>query len=412
MATPEIITGLDIGSGRVTCVMAACDEETGRIKILGGAAAESKGLKGGMVTSVQEAAYSIRQAVQDAEKASGQVCSGVIVGVRGAHIHSFDARGRHSISRTDQTITEEDVLAVLENSRAVRLEHGACILHTVPQKFSLDRLPGVPNPIGMQGGVLEVETHMVQASAAALTNLASAVKAAGLSLDYEPVYTPLALGELLVAEEERELGTLLVDLGGQTTSLAIYAEGALHYTRELPVGGDHITRDLAHGLGTTTSVARELKHSHGAAYSALVDKNEKVTVLKADRRTRKEVPAAQLLDYVQPRLDEILEMIYNEVQKSPYGADLAGGAVLTGGGSLLRGLPEAAQELLLLQQARLAYPVQEILDCPEEYQGQQWLGAVALTCYPHLKHWMADLDEGGRGGGLLRQALAWLRDLF
>jgi cell division protein FtsA len=333
MDNNEILTALDVGSGKVTCVIASRDGETGKIRVLGGAAAESKGLKSGMVTSIEEASKCIAAAVEAAEKRAGQVVvSEVLLGIRGPHIHSIDTHGRQNISRTDQEITAEDVNDVIENSKAFSLDHGSEILHVVPQKFSLDRLPGVPNPIGMQGALLEADTHIVIGSVPVITNLIKSVSEAGFRLAEAPIYTPLALGELIISEEEKALGTLLIDIGGHTTSIGIYTEGAIHYSKELPLGGDSITKDLAHGIGTTPGWARELKEKYGAAYSALIKKDQKIKVMKADRRTQVELTPKDFLAYIQPRVEEIFETVYEAVQKSGL-TDLSGGVILTGGGS-------------------------------------------------------------------------------
>ncbi len=412
MERTELLTGLDIGSGRVTCVIASRNEETGRITVLGGAAADCKGLKNGMVTIIDEAARAIALAIEKAESRAGQVVvSSVLLGIRGPHIYSMDARGRQSIGRSDQEISAEDVASVIENSKAFTLSPGTEIMHVVPQRFSLDHLNGVPNPIGMQGSLLEVETHMVMGSTPAITNILKAVSEAGFHLAEPPIYTPLALGELVLAEEDKNSGALLVDIGGQTTSVAVYSGGAIHFTRELALGGDSITKDLAHGLGTTYGWAKELKEKYGAAYSDMVKKGAAVSVMKADRRTKQDLQPAEFLRYIQPRVEEIFENVYEAVQKSQY-TELPGGAILTGGGALLKGMPEAAAELLELPQARLAYPAYDLLDCPEEYLAQPYLGAVALACSPYLRNWDTDLTGPSRRGGQLKRLMRWITDLF
>ena len=411
MAKSEILTGLDIGSTKVTCVIAARDEEAGKVRILGGASADCKGLKTGMAINIEEVARAIGFAVEAAESRAGQVASEVLLGIRGPHLYSLEGHGRLNISRTDQEITAEDVANVIDNGKAFSLDHGMEILHVVPQKFSLDRLQGVPNPIGMQGALLEARTHMVLGSTPVISNLMKAVGAAGFKVTDNPIYSLLALGELAVSEEEKALGTLLVDIGAQTTSLAIYIDGAMHFSKELTIGGDSITKDIAHGLGTTAGWARELKEKYGACYSSLVDKDKRIAVMKADRCTQVEIVAKDLLPFIQPRLEEIFEMIFEAVQKSAY-PDLPGGVILAGGGALLKGMPEAAKELLELPQARLAYPVPELLECPKEYAAQAYLGAVALTCYPYLKSWSTDLPDSRRRGGALKNIWRQLADFF
>ncbi|MCX5791853.1 MAG: cell division protein FtsA [Elusimicrobia bacterium] len=325
MAKSEILAGLDIGSGKVTCIIAERDEDAGKIRVLGGGSAECKGLKAGMVINIEETARAISLAVDAAESKAGQVVSQVLLGIRGAHIQAYEGRGRYNIARTDQEITAEDVTSVIENAKAFQMQHGLEILHVIPQRFSLDHLTGVPNPIGMQCALLEVGVHIVLASTPVITNLIKAVAMAGFSLADNPIYTPLALGALTVSDEEKDLGTLLVDIGGQTTSIAIYADGVIHFSKELPVGADHITKDLAHGLSTTLATAKAIKEKYGAVYSELIDPDRLITVTKLDMRTKKEIPQRDLLSYIQPRAEEIFELIFQAVQKSNY-SDLPGGA--------------------------------------------------------------------------------------
>lgn len=179
----------------------------------------------------------------------------------------------------------------------------------------------------------------------------------------------------------------------------------------MPLGAEHITRDIAHGLGTNITTAREIKEKYGAVYSDMINTDRLITVAKVDMRTRREIRQQELLCFIQPRVEEIFEFINQVVQKSGY-ADLPGGVILAGGGALLKGMPEAAAELLDLPQARMAVPIQEILDCPDVYLTQPYLGAVSLTCYPHLKTWNTDLHGYSSRGSDLKKIWHWLKDLF
>ena len=410
MAKSEIIAGLDMGSSRVTCVIAERDEEHNKIRVLAGAAVPCKGLKGGVVVNIEETARAIEHAMDAAESKAGEVVGEVYLGVRGAHIQAFDNKGGYNIARTDKEITSEDVASVIESAKTVPLSNDREILHVIPQGFSLDRQRGVPNPIGMEGSLLEVGVHIVTAQTPVINNLMKSVSKAGFRVA-DTIYTLLAVGELVVSEEERELGCLLLDAGGQTTSLAIYSEGSIHFSKELPLGGDNITRDIAYGLGTTLVAAQDIKEKYGAVFSNLVDGDAVVSVTRLDARSKRDVKARELLDFIQPRAEEIFEKINQAVQTSNY-ADLPGGAILTGGGSLLRGMPEAAEQLLDLSQARLGVAAQELLQCPEEYLEQPFLGAVALVCYPHLKSWNADVPAPARGGSVEKKLWRWVKDLF
>ncbi|HAT71567.1 MAG TPA: cell division protein FtsA [Elusimicrobia bacterium] len=410
MGKSEIIAGLDMGSSRVTCVIAERDEEHNKIRVLAGASAPCKGLKGGVVVNIEETARAIEHVMDSAESKANEVVGEVYLGVRGSHIQAFDNKGGYNIARTDKEITSEDVSNVIENAKTVPLSSDREILHVIPQGFSLDRQRGVPNPIGMEGALLEVGVHIVTASSPIINNLMKSVSKGGFRV-VDTIYTLLAVGELVVSEEEKDLGCLLIDSGGQTTSIGIYSEGSIHFSREIAIGGDHITRDIAYGLGTTMAAAQEIKEKYGAVFSNMLEEDKLINITKLDARTKKEVKPRELLDFIQPRAEEIFEKINQSIQGSNY-AELPGGAILTGGAALLKGMPEAAEQLLDLSQARLGIAAQEILQCPEEYMTQPYLGAVALVCYPHLKTWNTDVPGPVRGGSMEKKVWRWLKDLF
>lgn len=410
MGKSEIIAGLDMGSSRVTCVIAERDEEHNKIRVLAGASAPCKGLKGGVVVNIEETARAVEHVMDAAESKANEVVGEVYLGVRGSHINAFDNRGGYNIARTDKEITSEDVANVIESAKTIQLSPDHEILHVIPQGFSLDRQRGVPNPIGMEGALLEVGVHIVTASSPIINNLMKSVSKGGFRV-VDTIYTLLAVGELVVSDEEKDLGCLLIDSGGQTTSIGIYSEGSIHFSKEIAIGGDHITRDIAYGLGTTMAVAQDIKEKYGAVLSTMIEEDKLINITRLDARTKKEVKPRELLDFIQPRAEEIFEKINQFVQVSNY-AELPGGAILTGGGSLLKGMPEAAEELLDLRQARLGLPAQEILQCPEEYMTQSYLGAVALVCYPHLKAWNTDVPGPARGGSMEKKVWRWFKDLF
>ena len=411
MRKSEIITGLDMGSGRISCVFAVRDDENHKMRVLGGASAICKGLRGGMVLDIEQTARAIESVVDAAECKAKAVATEVYLGVRGTHIQAFDVRGKYAISRTDQEITSEDVVNVIESAKAFQVSQGLEILHIIPQKFSLDRLTGIINPIGMHGSLLEVGVYIVMASTSALTNLLKSVSETGLRVIGGPIYTPLAVGELVVTERDKELSCLLVDAGGQITSMAVYADGCVHFSKELPIGGDHVTRDLAHGLGISMVEAQEVKEKYGATLSDMIEADHVINVTGLRAQTKKEIKQRELLHYIQPRVEEIYEMIYEAMQKCAY-ASLPGGAILVGGASLLKGMPEAAEQLLELEPVRIGFPAREIVQCSEEYMAQPYLGAVALACYPYLKAWQTDLHSNSRGGLAIKDVWHRITDLF
>ncbi|MBI4656402.1 MAG: cell division protein FtsA [Elusimicrobia bacterium] len=410
MPKSDIVAGLDIGSGRVTCVIAEYNPEIGKIKILSGSSVACKGLKGGVVINISEASKSIMRAMEEAEEKAKDMIGEVYLGVRGYHIQSFNNRGAYNVARTDREITAEDVSNVIENAKTISLSSDREILHVIPQGFSLDKQKGVPNPVGMEGNLLEVSVHIVTASASHINNLLKSVANAGFKV-VETIYAPIALGEIVVSPEEKDLGCLLIDLGGQTTSVCAYYEGSLYFSREIPIGGDHITKDMAHALRTSMNTAQYVKEKHGAVLSTLVEAEQTVTVTGLDGRTSREIKPKDLLDYIQPRVEEIYDKINVVLQGSNY-ADLPGGAVLTGGGSLLKGMPEAAEQILDLQQARIGLPRNEMVDCPEEYLNPVYTTAMALVCYPYFKSWLSEGSLPGKTPAWWRRTMSWLKEVF
>ena len=378
MAKTEVICGLDLGSGRVSCVLAKPDPEGPGVAVVGGASVPCRGLNGGVVVNIAETARAITRAVEEAEGQAKEVVRGVCLGVRGAHLQSFNNRGAYNIARTDKEITAEDVQAVIENAKAIPISNDREILHVIPQGFSLDRQRGVPNPVGMEGALLEVEVHIVTASSSHLNNLFKAVNQAGFEV-LESVYGLLAVGDLVVTPEERELGCLVIDLGGQTVSLGIFSEGSLRYSKELALGSDFITRDLALGLRTSIPTAQMIKEKHGVALSSLIEGDEEVAFVGIDGRTQQRIKTRTLIEFIQPRIEEIISVIGEDIQGSNY-ADLVAptGAVLTGGGALLKGMAEATSEILELP-VRMGLPHRDILNVPDELATLPYTTALSLV---------------------------------
>lgn len=421
MAKPDIIAGLDMGSGRITCILAALDPGVQSVKVLSGATVACRGLKGGVVVNISETSRSITQALEDAEENAKEIVGEIYLGIRGAHLQSFNNRGAYNIARTDKEITAEDVTSVIENAKAIPISSDREILHVIPQGFSLDRQRGVPNPVGMEGSLLEVEVHIVTASSSHLNNLMKAFSQAGFRT-VEPIYGMLALGEVIVTPEEKELGCLLMDIGGQSISLGIYLEGSIRFSKEIAIGSDLITRDLAYGLRTSLATAQGIKEKYGAALSCVMEANGQAPLAKEDQadqqidvtgldgRTVHTVKTHTLLDYIQPRVEEIFSRMHDEVQNSNY-ADLPGGGVLTGSGSLLRGTAHAAEQIMELQQVRTGLVSREFVTCGEEYMNPVYATALGLVCYPLLRTW-SYADSLPKKTVWKRRIVGWLQDLF
>ncbi|MDE2491317.1 MAG: cell division protein FtsA [Elusimicrobia bacterium] len=399
---PELIAGLDMGSGRVTCLIGAPEGPDG-VKILGGSSVACRGLKGGVVINILEAAAAVTRAVEEAEAAAAATVSEVWLGVRGSHLQAFNNRGAYNIARTDREITAVDVDAVVASARAIPLSSDREILHVVPQGFSLDRQRGVPHPVGMEASLLEVDVHLITASSAHLNNIMKTVAQAGFEV-VEPVYGLLAAGELLVTPEEKELGCVLIDLGGQSVSLGVYCEGAIKYSKELSIGSDFITRDLAVGLKTSIATAEKIKVEHGLAHPSLLNGDADIECHGIDGRTPLRIKTSTMMGIILPRVEEIFSIVAEDLQNSSYADVVApGGAILTGGGAMMRGTVQAAQQILGIP-VRLGAPHPDRVLADEKWQSPVYSTALGLLLYARSPAW-----RGGSERVVRRQRPLWMR---
>jgi len=398
----ELVAGLDIGSGRVTCLLGVPDA-SGAIRVLGGSSVACRGLKGGVVINIIEAASAVTRAVEEAEAASKSTVSQVWLGVRGNHLQSFNNRGAYNIARTDREITADDVTAVVSSARAIPLSSDREILHVVPQGFSLDRQRGVPHPVGMEASLLEVDVHLVTSSSAHLNNIMKTVAQAGFEV-IEPVYGLLAAGELLVTQEEKELGCVLVDLGGQSISIGVYCEGAIKYSKEISFGSDFITRDLAVGLKTSIATAERIKIEHGIAHPTLLNGDADIECHGIDGRTPLRVKTSTMMGIILPRVEEIFSVVAEDLQNSSYADVVApGGVILTGGGSLMRGTIEAATQIL-------GVPVRRGVPHPDQVQADEtWLSPAYSTALGLLQYSTAPRWGGTDTRSVSRKRPLWMR---
>ena len=411
MANTDVLAGLDMGSGRVTCVIGTPDPETGIVRALAGAVAPCRGLKGGVVTNIPEAARAVTEAIEKAEKACNQRVGGVYLGVRGAHLESLNSRGRYNIARTDKQITQEDVAAVIENAKAMPISGDREILHVLPQGFGLDRQRGVPNPIGMEGALLEVEVHVITASTSHLNNLVKAVAQAGFDV-IEPIYGLLALSEVAAAPDERDMGVLVIDFGGQSVSIGIYSEGWIRFSKDIAVGADFITSDIARGLGTSMPTAERLKIEHGGAHPRLVNGDHEVDYPLMDGRTLRKVKTSTMMEFILPRVEQIFTVLADEVTNSGF-ADVPVNAVLTGGGAQLKGMLEAAEQVLGVSSVRLGLPNPELVSAPEPLLTPAYATALGLLVYPQSQApWAPPFGAGRKAAGLVRKAKSFFEELF
>lgn len=344
MAEPSIYAGLDIGTTKITAVIAEPEEDGEGIRIVGVGTAPSDGLKRGVVVNLEKTTRSIQYAVQEAERMSGRTIRGVYAGIAGDHIRGINSRGVIAVSRKDAEIRPHDVERVIEAAKAVAIPTDREILHVLPQEFIVDDQDGIRDPVGMSGVRLEAEVHIITGAASACRNVLRAAERAGLEVE-ELVLESLASANAVLTQDERDLGVALLDIGGGTTDVAIFYEGSVRHTAVIGIGGSNVTNDLAIGLRTPVERAEQLKLQSGCALTSMVRPEEIVQVPSVGGRPDRAVSRHMLAMMIEPRIEEIFEMGKKEVRKNHVADLLGAGVVLTGGASSLEGMPELAEQV-------------------------------------------------------------------
>jgi cell division protein FtsA len=381
MAEAGMYAGLDIGTTKITAVVADPSEDGEGIRIVGVGTAPSDGLKRGVVVNLEKTTRSIQYAVQEAERMSGRTIRGVYAGIAGDHIRGINSRGVIAVSRKDAEIRPHDVERVIEAAKAVAIPTDREILHVLPQEFIVDDQDGIRDPVGMSGVRLEAEVHIITGAASACRNIMRAAERAGLTVD-ELVLESLASANAVLNQDERDLGVALLDIGGGTTDVAIFYEGSVRHTAVIGLGGSNVTNDLAIGLRTPVERAEHLKLQSGCALTSMVRPEEVVQVPSVGGRPDREVSRHMLAMMIEPRIEEIFEMAKKEMRKN-HAADLLGaGVVLTGGASSLEGMPELAEQIFDLP-VRRGIPM-GISGLTEAVCDPRFATGVGLAMHAHL----------------------------
>jgi cell division protein FtsA len=400
------IVGLDIGSSRV-CTLIAAVRESG-LEPIGLGVAESKGLKKGSVVNLEATVDSIKKSVAEAEAMANCEIEQVYVGLAGPHIKSFNSKGAIPISSRSREITSDDVGRVIETARAVALAPDREIIHILPQEFMVDDQQGIGDPLGMVGTRLEVNVHIVTSSTTAAQNIITAVNRSGLLVG-DTVLEPIAIAQAVLSEDEKELGTVLVDIGGGKTNIAIYHHGAVRHTVVVPIGGEYFTNDIAVGLRTPIPEAERLKREQGCAISSMADDQLVFEVVGVGSRQPRPIAQQVLSDILQPRAEEIINFVRNEIRNAGYERQAGAGVVLTGGGAMLKGLPELAEDILDLPvrigiSTGLAAPRVEHVS---GLQGPEFATVVGLVLYGDRRRKTHDFHESSESG--FRKLMSKLR---
>jgi len=337
-----IVVGIDIGTTKI-CTLVGREESPGQIRILGVGIEPSEGIRKGTVVDLAAASKAVARSIDKAERSSGLEINSALVSLAGSNVSSVNSRG--VVGVTGRVIDQDDVARAVDAARAVAIPHNREIIHVIQRGFDIDGQTGIRMPIGMHGYRLEVECHIITASAASVENLRQCVASAGADVS-QFVLNPLASGEVVVNETERQMGVVVCDIGGGTTDMAIYIDGDVWHTAVLSVGGNHITSDIAHGLRLPMSQAEEVKIQHGHADPRALDTKEFFTVKPFGEQDAVQVSRQDLVHIINARVEEIFSMVVQEIKRSGYDGLLPAGMVLTGGCSALPGIRAVATSVL------------------------------------------------------------------
>ncbi|GAA5177910.1 cell division protein FtsA [Niveibacterium umoris] len=337
----DLIVGLDIGTSKITALVAEMKPD-GRFEVVGAASQASSGLRKGVVVNIEATVEAISKVVQEVEMMANCKIRDVYTGIAGSHIRSFNSNGMTPIK--DREVTPLDVERVIDTAKAMPLPADQQILHILTQEFIIDGQDGVREPIGMSGVRLEVKVHIVTGAVSAAQNLVKCVRRCGLEVN-DLVLQPLASSFATLTEDEKELGVCLVDIGGGTTDIAVFTQGAIRHTAVIPVAGDQVTNDIAMALRTPTAEAEEIKIRYGVALPALVDPEAMIDVPSVGERAARKLTRQALADVIEPRVSELFELVQAELRRSGYEELLSSGLVLTGGSAVLAGIVELGEEI-------------------------------------------------------------------
>ena len=337
----NLIVGLDIGTSKIVAIVAELQAD-GNLKVVGLGQHPSRGLKKGVVVNIDSTVQAIQRALEEAELMADCKIASVFTGIAGSHIKSLNSHGMVKIK--DAEVAQADVDRVVETARAIALPSDQQILHILTQEFIIDGQEDVREPIGMSGMKLEVKVHIVTGAVSAAQNIVKCVKRCGLEVT-DLVLQPLASSVAVLTEDEKELGVCLVDIGGGTTDIAVFKQGAIRHTAVIPIAGDQITNDVAVAFRTPTQSAEDIKVKHGCALRQLADPKEIVEVPGVDGRDPRELSVQTLAEVIEPRVVELYEFVLNELRRSGMEEMIASGIVITGGSSMMKGMVELGEEI-------------------------------------------------------------------
>lgn len=403
----KILCGLDVGSSKVSAVIAGYNPSQPKLKIMGVSEEECSGLKHGVVVNIENTNRAIARAIEKAEKEAEVKVKDVLLNINGNHIEGHKHQGATKVPHSDREITSEDVERVISSARAVPLSSDRQIVHAIPLDFKVDNQGGVEDPIGMEGNHLEVEVMLITGDTAPINNLDKCITRTGLGIN-RIIASVLAPAQSVVADEEKELGCLLVDFGAQTINTAMYIEGVLSFIGEIEIGSDFITYDLAHGLRTSFKEAKRIKESFGCASTKDAIDME-VEYIGVDGQSRRKIMVDEINKIIEPRVDDIIDLIAEQITRSGRQHLIPGGIILSGGGAEMTGIEEAIVRKLENYQVRLGRP-RDLEGKVEKVNSPKYATSIGLLEYFIKAEGTHDTYTGQ--SGFFEKLKAWFEELF
>jgi cell division protein FtsA len=403
----KVIVGLDIGTSKVVALVGEITAD-GSIEIIGLGSQPSRGLKKGVVVNIESTVQSIQRAVEEAELMAGCEINAIYAGIAGSHIRSLNSHGVVGIR--DREVTPADVEHVIEAAKAVAIPADQRILHVLPQEFIIDGQEGIRDPIGMSGVRLEAKVHIVTGADSAAQNIIKCVQRCGLVVE-DIVLEQLASSYAVLTDDEKELGVCIVDVGGGTTDIAVFSNGAIRHTAVIPIAGDQVTNDIAVSMRTPTQYAEDIKVRFACALSQLANPDESIEVPSVGDRPARRLARQTLAEVVEPRYEELFNLIREELRRSGFEEVIAAGLVLTGGSARMEGAIELAEEIFHVP-VRLGFP-QQVRGLSDAVQNPIYSTGVGLLLYARENTAPAAHGPlGGRMGGALGRVTNWFKGHF
>lgn len=404
----NLIVGLDIGTSKIVVIVAELQPE-GTLKVIGLGQHVSRGLKRGMVVNIESTMQSIQRALEEAELMADCKINNIYTGISGGHIKSLNSHGMVKIK--DDEVSQMDIDRVIETARAIALPTDQQILHILTQEFIIDGQEGVREPLGMSGMRLEVKVHTVTGAVAAAQNIVKCIKRCGIEVS-DLILQPLASSLAVLTEDEKDLGVCLVDIGGGTTDIAVFKQGAIRHTAVVPIAGDQMTNDVAVAFRTPTQSAEDIKIKHGCALSQLTDPREVVEVPGVDGREPRQLSVQTLAEVLEPRVIELYELVLEELRRSGMEDMIASGIVITGGSAMMRGMVELGEEIFHMP-VRLGLPryvggLSEVVSNPRYATG---VGLVLMGKQQLERHLRGQLGSSSFGR-ILERMKGWFKGNF